>query len=197
MCRDLRSLRACCWEFKNPLYAILRPRDWGKAGLTAEEVTEHEAPPKCIVHGAAAAQWLRHSRLTFLSFSLSLQKTDSTLTWVSAGQRALNKTKSSCVVFARNGNNSCWSQRTDYCNVRCLGFCYLFLLYCELFVFLFLQSLFIFWHIHMLQFKEKNLSASPGITDLAEELCSCSESILWFSSEISSRSQTYAPWGAV
>lgn len=23
MCRDLRSLRACCWEFKNPLHGIL------------------------------------------------------------------------------------------------------------------------------------------------------------------------------
>ncbi len=157
ICRDLRSLRACCWEFKNPLYGILHQGDWGKTGLTAE-VTEHETPPECIVHGAAAAQWLLHSRLTILSFSLSLsrQKKDLTITWVSAGQRALDKTKSSCVVFARDGNNSCWSQRTDYCNVQCLGFCYLFLLlYCKLFVFLLLHSLFIFWHTHMLQFKEK------------------------------------------
>jgi hypothetical protein len=72
MCRDLRSLRACCWEFKNPLHGILRPGDWGKPGLTTEEVTDHETPPECIVHGAAAAQWLRHSRLTILSLSLSL-----------------------------------------------------------------------------------------------------------------------------
>jgi hypothetical protein len=40
--------------------------------LTAEEVTEHETPPECIVLGAAAAQWLRYIRLTILSFSLSL-----------------------------------------------------------------------------------------------------------------------------
>jgi hypothetical protein len=42
-----------------------------------------------------------------LSLSLSLQKKDLTITWVSAGQRALNKTKSSCVVSDRDGNNSC------------------------------------------------------------------------------------------
>jgi hypothetical protein len=55
--------------------------------LTAKEVTEHETPPECIVHGAAAVQWLCHSRLTILSLSLSLSlclQKELTITWVSA-----------------------------------------------------------------------------------------------------------------
>ncbi len=49
MCRDLKALQACCWEFKDPLHGILRPGDWGKVGLVVEKVTL----PRRIVHGLA------------------------------------------------------------------------------------------------------------------------------------------------